>query len=1057
MNHFRFLCVLLLTLTSTALWAQDGANERKIVTSTFTHLSGYYDSELYTAGTFSTVEGHDYGFVGPNRPSWARFKNETIEGEACMAVSLDPSYSFKLTSRFIIDGYVKRIIVRAGGNLGGIGVVFNEYPMVRVTKPTSGIEEYVLDYGDEHLTLPDKNLTVEFRLEEQTQEKPIYIQSITVEFEEIPEISYEGITSTFTSFDSDSHTLKATASAFDWTMDWPTDGTTIEATSVTMADENAVYVRINGGTSTYKRLDFTPKFPITSKVKKIVVHAGGEIDMIYFANERYDIMERIPVGNDTFKDWILDFGEGGIDISGNFQFSIFAKSVFYIQSITLVTDAPLTDGVTSTFSNWIELTSSESRKTGRMLTEEQNDWDGIINKPDVQMEYTRIGGVNYEDGTSCLVAWGQNSEFTLNMISQFDYSGPVQKIIVRASGNVNQIAATIKEKNGGSGQAVAHIDASTTDDFYDYVLHFQETPSYESADIQLQIFGSSPIFIHSVTIVKEEHQEALPKGKCGDNLQYELVYIEGETTYNRDTNTEIPAMKLVITGSGDMYDYDSDWPDEPNSTPWANYRYNITSVELTDQMTHAGSYAFSRLWNNNFKELPSGLKSVGAMAFYNDFFLEELRLPEGLETIDYSGFNALNGAKKVYVGPKLQSIANQGLNGLYSVQYYFVDEKNPTYRGDGYGIIERSTNTLIAGGKFTEIPEGITSIGHNAFSNTRKETVKLPKSLKEIGNYAFYYSQLKEITITDSVKKIGQNAFGSCKQLLSVTIGKDVISIKKGAFDYSNNILDVYCYANPDQLEWESSSFETRSFMPDQMTKMHVREADLDKWKAKFSVLNVTFVGDLGQAIVPITNETTVNAETLKGEDLTDNTIENIYYNLDESKGCGYIDNSLIIGQVTDMSKIGNGEPGSEEVRDNFNGIILKVNGKGTITIDSRVFGSKIRLAVRIGEGTPTYASENSRWQTYVTYNVTEETYVYIYAVGPGSLLRAQDNRAPEVGDDALVIYGITVTPDDAEAINDIELGSNNDNQWYDINGRAVAAPKSKGIYIRNGKKVMVK
>ena len=89
--------------------------------------------------------------------------------------------------------------------------------------------------------------------------------------------------------------------------------------------------------------------------------------------------------------------------------------------------------------------------------------------------------------------------------------------------------------------------------------------------------------------------------------------------------------------------------------------------------------------------------------------------------------------------------------------------------------------------------------------------------------------------------------------------------------------------------------------MPDQMTKMHVREADLDKWKAKFSVLNVTFVGDLGQAIVPITNETTVNAETLKGEDLTDNTIENIYYNLAESKGCGYIDNSLIIGQVTDM------------------------------------------------------------------------------------------------------------------------------------------------------------
>jgi hypothetical protein len=241
------------------------------------------------------------------------------------------------------------------------------------------------------------------------------------------------------------------------------------------------------------------------------------------------------------------------------------------------------------------------------------------------------------------------------------------------------------------------------------------------------------------------------------------------------------------------------------------------------------------------------------------------------------------------------------------------------------------------------------------------------------------------------------------------------------------------------------------------MTRFHVHAADLEKWKTKFGLLNVTFVGDLGSGIDVITDNKTVDVEALKTEDLTDNTVDNVYYNLNPAHGCGYIDGSLVIGQTTDMSQIGTGEPGSTEVAENFNGIILKVNGKGTITIDSRVFGNKIRLAVRIGNGTPTYASENSRWQTYISYNVDKETYVYIYAVGPGSLVRHAGSNAPEIGDDAVVIYGITVTPD-ASGIEEIANGqSANGNKVYDLNGRAVAIPRQKGIYIIDGKKVMMK
>lgn len=88
------------------------------------------------------------------------------------------------------------------------------------------------------------------------------------------------------------------------------------------------------------------------------------------------------------------------------------------------------------------------------------------------------------------------------------------------------------------------------------------------------------------------------------------------------------------------------------------------------------------------------------------------------------------------------------------------------------------------------IPEGVTSIGENAFKWCRSLTsVVIPDSVTSIGTYAFYdCSSLTSVTIPDSVTSIGNGAFFLCGNLSNVTIPDNVTSIGIGVFSGCSKI-----------------------------------------------------------------------------------------------------------------------------------------------------------------------------------------------------------------------------------------------------------------------------
>ena len=135
------------------------------------------------------------------------------------------------------------------------------------------------------------------------------------------------------------------------------------------------------------------------------------------------------------------------------------------------------------------------------------------------------------------------------------------------------------------------------------------------------------------------------------------------------------------------------------------------------------------------------------------------------------------------------SVTNIGEGAFYacgSLTTIVVDEDNPTYdsRNNCNAIIHTETNTLIRGVSNTVVPNNVTSIGEEAFSDcVALDSITLPNSITSIGNYAFLNcSGLTYVTLPDSLTAIQEGAFCSCTNLPSITIPGGVTSIGDRAF-----------------------------------------------------------------------------------------------------------------------------------------------------------------------------------------------------------------------------------------------------------------------------------
>lgn len=119
-------------------------------------------------------------------------------------------------------------------------------------------------------------------------------------------------------------------------------------------------------------------------------------------------------------------------------------------------------------------------------------------------------------------------------------------------------------------------------------------------------------------------------------------------------------------------------------------------------------------------------------------------------------------------------------------------QRNSLVNLSDYLIVDDEVVKYIGTRKQTQVPDFITKIGENAFSNRDVEKVILPPRLKLIGKNAFSWCEkLTEIVLPDSLQMIDDGAFSNCSGLVSVKLPPDLKFIGANAFRACSSVKDL--------------------------------------------------------------------------------------------------------------------------------------------------------------------------------------------------------------------------------------------------------------------------
>lgn len=132
----------------------------------------------------------------------------------------------------------------------------------------------------------------------------------------------------------------------------------------------------------------------------------------------------------------------------------------------------------------------------------------------------------------------------------------------------------------------------------------------------------------------------------------------------------------------------------------------------------------------------NNLQRIGNNAFAQCSALKSINIPEGVVNI---GSNAFYGCaiKQITLPVSLTEIESNPFLNCSALETITVVSGNEAYRSESNCLIERKTNTLIAGVKNAVIPDSVTAIGECAFYGCTSASIEIPAGVTAVGNRAF--------------------------------------------------------------------------------------------------------------------------------------------------------------------------------------------------------------------------------------------------------------------------------------------------------------------------------
>lgn len=311
-----------------------------------------------------------------------------------------------------------------------------------------------------------------------------------------------------------------------------------------------------------------------------------------------------------------------------------------------------------------------------------------------------------------------------------------------------------------------------------------------------------------------------------ENIVSSLVFNCGPEGNEEDVKATLLASgSLTISGNGAMKDYTS-----ASKVPWYDFRSLITSVSVSEGVSHIGNYAFYGLDKAASISLPKkSLLTIGERAFYNCKAWSNVVLGPNVTSIGTYAFGYCTALSSLTsyaaVPPTLESIyVFSGVTKpnvtIYApkshVTDYQADAKWNTFTvwGDskfGYcGVDGHVTDVMW---EFTGTTLSISGVG--AMRDFGK-TDNRPdwESLKNTVNYVY---------VNPGVTRIGDYAFKGMSNVSSTRIPTSMLSIGTDAYDGCSSLTTTTLYNSEDQAtylrDWVKIDFATEKSNPSYYSK----------------------------------------------------------------------------------------------------------------------------------------------------------------------------------------------------------------------------------------------
>lgn len=255
---------------------------------------------------------------------------------------------------------------------------------------------------------------------------------------------------------------------------------------------------------------------------------------------------------------------------------------------------------------------------------------------------------------------------------------------------------------------------------------------------------------------------------------YRRVYIDGVEKVNNYTAYKTKATSTYYFGMGEhVFTY--------------NHYHSYSVSDSYTQVLTIGNIRFESVESQYMTINLSAPGTLGVEALSHVNTLPEmrfLRLSGKMNASDWNDISKMTGFTAIdMTNVDIETIPASAFTNTW---IHFIDfpTKLKTI-GDNAFDNRFLTGPLV-------LPEGLDSIGKEAFQKNYITEVTIPESVRAIGVTAFYDNQsLKSVTLNNSMESISQSLFNYCQKLAVVHGGKNVKIVNQSAFSNCDSLRSI--------------------------------------------------------------------------------------------------------------------------------------------------------------------------------------------------------------------------------------------------------------------------